>query len=216
MIHECLTEVVKSIYPDVEDVEQDIATLVSGGLYRRNRGLIRPLDGDAFWRASPAEALRDLYFALQDVPASSASVERKFAVHERVHNKKRARLSEDAVEAAVLARDLLLQKSDERQADPLPTVTHEQLDFILLNLFTSFMTKRSHLLVEGCSVTTWWEEKSNGKTELKAYRCKLLKKLTTFDWEVQWLRNRSGAEATFTADSDYWILTKEEKTFDMN
>ena len=59
----------------------------------------------------------------------------------------------------------------------------------------------------------WLLEKVNGKNELKAYRCKLLRKMNATEWEVQWLRSKG--EQTFDAENDYWTLTREEKAFEL-
>ena len=106
MTVECLREVTTRYFPDDEFIEQDIEVYASGALFKRNRGLAKPLGGTDFWRNScPATSLVKTYKQMEKHASGSGSAERKFGVHERVHDKKRGRLGEDSCEAQIAVND---------------------------------------------------------------------------------------------------------------
>lgn len=204
----CLGLVARRFFPDDQYINSDMESYASGSLYRRNRGLATPLRGSPFWKTCPATSLVKTQALLEHHSGGSGSTERIFAVHEKVHSKKRGRLGEEACEAQIAVNDYLKNNGRVGIWDEMPDASHEQLCFLLKHLFFSWSKTREELLVPQTSVTTWWVEDGI----MKPYRCKLVDKSGPTEWNVTW--QRVGGEQTFNSDIDPWILTREEKAFD--
>lgn len=160
-----------------------------------------------FWQehADVFPILSSLFQDLLSIPASSASVERSFAAHSRLHTPIRNRLSEEAVSGQLACYSFLTAQP------PQPTPTVARIDSAALSKFVQWCAlawngTRLHLLSVGMRCVVYF--KFGKGPHLHPYTCKLVEETAQKGlWKVKWLTGQG--DQNFNAAVDPWHLPHE-------
>ena len=208
MIEQCVRDCLYQMDPDFNErhVDTQLRILLEGGVQRIYR-MKEPKDRQStvdLWANGETPALHRLAAYLAQIPASSASVERCFSAHARLHNTFRCNLSEDSV-AAQLGLHSFLKKNGDIGGNDAPTVASAaECELVIQWCLAAWSIERSEtMLKDDLQVVIWF----TGNNRMQQYKAKLISQEGRL-WTVRWHAEPKSAQK-FNPLVDPWVTVAE-------
>ena len=200
MIETCLTNLFGHVTNGLpRQIRTEVARILDGASQPAAVRKPNPTYNDA-WGTGDTPLTCELCALPMVLPASSASVERSFAVLGRAVNPQRTSISQQSLKSQVVAHSMLTKQIHKcTLATTIPLVSEALA--VLDSMFPCFVASEAARLKAGDTVAVWLNVKQNGKN-LEKFKAKLLQSEGD-EWRVRWHGNPSSGQ-TFAPLVDIW------------
>lgn len=207
----CLVDILKC---SVSEAEQEVTTWMSGEAQRSHRNtVLRKKTVIDFWGECHLPRLRELFTMLLHCPCASASVERLFSIHARIHHKLRSSAKEEAVLQQMMLHSFLKANDAPHRNFDVQDLTHSELTPIIDQATQAFRATKAEALEPGQRVKVFYENEAQSRTRRGAkpleFECKLVdlneEEEGRLSWNVSWRLARTSTDPFYPLE-DSWIL----------